>query len=176
MMALLPGNQHVPEQTTVRISVQGKHSNTSKGNEVWLTEWQLDGENQSLGTVIENKPGWRMIYDRAFAATANDLIWTGKVKNKIELKFLKHPWSGLVKVSINEFNEEIDLYSEQDSEYIISLPIKGGGHNNKCCAMVCIVYMRIYICCLLAGIFASCSFSGVGYVLYSFSFFGCCSL
>lgn len=107
---------------TIDILATGEKNIKSNASEVWITRVIIDNEKYDVSNInLEN--GWEL-KDGSIVSYKNqpkNIKMNFKCKNEVKIYFLKHPWSGIVKVIDKDSESTIDLFSEKacDYEYII---------------------------------------------------------
>lgn len=112
----------------LRINATGQHTKGAQGNEVWV---QVTGESASCDRLREwNKIDKAWNYKSGYLiANQNDpakLTWAGFLSptHDCRLLFIKHSWSGIVKIVYNNELTIIDLYSTKGGTEEFALTVK----------------------------------------------------
>ena len=103
------------------LETTGKKNSESNGYEVWIDGIIVDGKDVDLST-IELDEGWGAngrIYSNG------DTKYSLKVnlgyKESVQIRFIKHPYSGVVDVITENKNQTIDLFSETEMTEIYTI-------------------------------------------------------
>lgn len=111
--------------TNIQVTANGTSSSNSKGTEVWIKDIIIDGVSQDLNSFLVNE-GWenrgQLVSYEMQPATLDFELYGGE---KIEIVFLKHPYSGNVNIRSKYKEETVDLYSEIEEEYIYKVELEG---------------------------------------------------
>ncbi|WP_145139439.1 DUF6020 family protein [Paenibacillus sp. Y412MC10] len=109
------------ERGFIEITVLGEQNKNAKSSEVWVKEINVDG--QALNNKDLNLNQWS-IKDGVPESSQKDsnLFWSGLVNKEIKVSFVSHPWSGKVKISSNNYEKVIDLYSEVAISKDLTIP------------------------------------------------------
>ncbi|WNS42738.1 DUF6020 family protein [Paenibacillus sp. MMS20-IR301] len=112
------------QSSLVTITASGEKNPLSNSSEVWITGVVVDGLEMDLSEV--NRPNsWELREGSLISFTDQpaSLQIPFQRSEKIEILFLKHPWSGQVNIQENSVSEKVDLYSTEASSY--SYEVKG---------------------------------------------------
>lgn len=85
----------------------------ARGSEVWLLRASVNGRPFSLD-AFEHGDGWQRNENGelvALTGTTSSAHWRGWVRGALTLELLRHPWSGLVRVTVNGQTQDINLYA-----------------------------------------------------------------
>lgn len=111
----------------VNIEALNSKNENSLGFETWITSINIDGKGVDLSSINLNN-NW--IYKNE-----SNVIFTNALEKNMPLKlsldaaryisitFVKHKWSGTVRVSNESYQEVIDLYSQDGSSAICNITI-----------------------------------------------------
>jgi hypothetical protein len=108
------------------ILATGEKNPSAESREVWLLEVLADGRTQippqafSVDGAWEMRDGVLLSYQEQPAR----LRWCGPVERQMVLRFLAHPWSGVVQVEWNGELQRIDLYHPSQSAREAALPAR----------------------------------------------------
>lgn len=108
----------IEEQSTniceLVIETTGTHNPKSNGTEVWIDGINVDGNDIDL-SAIELAQGWEL-NGRIFSK--GDTQYYLKIelpyKECLQIRFIKHPYSGIVNVIYGDKKNIIDLFAEQE--------------------------------------------------------------
>ena len=106
------------------IEIEGEKNENSKGTEIWINSISRDGEFLDLNNVFLGE-GWE-IRERIFNTGEKCTSWKIYIRSKQEtvITFVKHPYSGIVKITDPEGKTEIiDLYSPEEVIYEYSYTV-----------------------------------------------------
>lgn len=105
----------------VSITCVGEKNAQSQGTEVWLLSIQNQKVNASL---LEKNNGWIRFLTSdavmAFGGKNESFRYKGVLSGDSIIRLLRHPWSGFVKISVNQQSHIYDLYSQNSSEFSVS--------------------------------------------------------
>lgn len=124
----------IPTQTLnnhLTISVMDNHNKDSKGYEVRLSGIILNDTSIPLSSLEINSDNWSYNDEVIWSETkkASFDLYLPKAKS-IQLKFVKHPWSGYVNVdNNNSYNRIIDLYDFSGDELLLNVPVIVNDYN-----------------------------------------------
>jgi hypothetical protein len=85
----------------------------SKGTEVWIDAIYIDGRKVKIDDVVSDSNDWKVRDEVIYCAGRPASFRVhADVDHEIKVVFIKHPWSGKVKVRfVNGASEILDLYS-----------------------------------------------------------------
>lgn len=105
------------EKIDIKISITGKKNNLSKGYETRILEVIINGEKISLEKFLKDSDTF-VLSDGMILGYSGELIITVPKNVEVSIRFLKHPWSGIIEITDKLPNKEkIDLYSKNDEVY-----------------------------------------------------------
>ncbi len=155
------GNNIYPKQySSANITISTVSGiNNNLGHEVWITECNVDGKPINLSELkLDN--GW--IYkedsDTIFADLSNanltPLLLSFNKANSIDIHFIKHAWSGMVKISDGTKSELVDLYDKSGGSYIYekTTDTKHIAIDIKCYAIISLVILLYSLCTIFYNI------------------------
>ncbi|MDD5367994.1 MAG: hypothetical protein PHQ40_02820 [Anaerolineaceae bacterium] len=123
--ALYPGIN--PPAITLELYATGERNPVAKGSEVWVEGISV-GLLKLAPETLFRQGKWE-IREGVPAAVSGEpavMTWSGQSIGPVKLAFLSHPWSGIVKVTVNGETEIVDLYSSSEAgsrkEVILRLP------------------------------------------------------
>lgn len=100
-----------------KIYLLEKRNKHAKSSEVWIENIAINDISIDL-SCFYSQHGWVLEQDGRIRSSVigSDLCTTFRMKknykNKIYIKLLKHQWSGIVVVRLNDTEKEIDLYTD----------------------------------------------------------------
>ncbi len=109
-----PLTVHVPKTgTALYIEPLNEKNALSKGTEVWIDAIYVDGNRVNVHDVVSGAAGWEARGDGICCTGGSGLLRVQTdVDHEIKVVFIKHPWSGKVKVRfVNGPTKILDLYS-----------------------------------------------------------------
>lgn len=103
------------------IETMGINNSKSNGKEVWIDGISVDGKDIDLSTLKLEK-GWESV-GRVYSIGDSKycLKIEAQYKNKIEIRFIKHPYSGIVKVVFGDKEKILDLFAEEEKVEIYTI-------------------------------------------------------
>jgi hypothetical protein len=110
----------------LEITATGQKNQAAQGSELWVTGlFRADDTQVNSGEYIMNgewevRDGVPLSYLHQPAT----LIWQGELDGDLQLRFLSHPWSGVVTVTWDGAAQTIDLYSPTGTRKDMVLPVK----------------------------------------------------
>ena len=119
-----------PQNNMINITATGDKNLESNAAEVWITQIKLD-ENEIPLSGIELENGWFYRAEEDVLVSYPDsqsytLNLNAGYAEEAEILFIKHDWSGEVKVGVNHKDKAIvDLYSEVGDNYFYELELEG---------------------------------------------------
>lgn len=131
MIVIMFRNQFIPKiysPTDITIIILKDADERAIGKEAWLTSIYVNGTNQKLSSFIDKteKNSWTLKDNILFGDATqgnNELsLHFSKVKS-IQLNFVKHPWSGVIEITINDSKYKHNLYDEVGDELRIDIPV-----------------------------------------------------
>ena len=110
-MPSVPSPLWVWSEVTIT-SLNQRDPSEGKGSEVWLLRAFNGGRRLSL-TEFEDDGIWMLGDNGELIAPGvyGTLRWRGWVHRALDLEFLRHPWSGVVRVTINGQDRDVNLFS-----------------------------------------------------------------
>ena len=109
--------------TDVTITPLNARDPAAQGSEVWLLRARMSGRPFSL-EAFEHDGAW-VWRDHgelvALTGTTAPLRWRGWVRGELMLELLRHPWSGLAQVTVNEQVQEVNLYADPADAQTLTL-------------------------------------------------------
>ena len=113
--------------TDVTITPLNARDPAAQGSEVWLLRARMSGRPFSL-EAFEHDGAWVWRDHGELVAptgTTAPLRWRGWVRGELTgeltLELLRHPWSGLARVTVNEQVQEVNLYADPADAQIVTL-------------------------------------------------------
>ena len=96
----------------VTITSLNQRDPEGQGSEVWLLRAFNGGRRLSL-TEFEDDGVWMLGHNGELIAPGvyGTLRWRGWVHRALDLEFLRHPWSGVVRTTINGQTRDVNLFS-----------------------------------------------------------------
>ncbi len=119
-----------PQNNMINIIATGEKNLESNAAEVWITQIKLDETEISLSD-IELENGWfYKAEEDALVSYPDSQSYTLNLNvgyaEEAEILFIKHGWSGEVKVEVNYKEKAIvDLYNEVGEDYFYKLELEG---------------------------------------------------
>ncbi len=117
-----------PKPQTFRIVATGEKNLQAKSSQVWLTKLS-SGESNLLPLNLMCKGPWSRMDSALVSLQENQpatLVCTIETTDDILLEFVKHPWSGEMRLFYGSEKIEQDLYSPENSGMQIRLPVHIG--------------------------------------------------
>lgn len=120
------GNSIFPRQyinTDITISSSDGKNLNALGNEIWITEVNVDDKAINLADLRLNT-GWiyktdaNAIYADLSDMTFEPLSINVKKANTLKIQFVKHSWSGVIEINDGTKNEIVDLYDKSGSSFV----------------------------------------------------------
>lgn len=122
---------NILEENSIQIIATGTHNVYSNAAEVRISKIFIDEQEINLSELPVSE-GWFYKKSEGLICypqkTENNLKIDLPKAKKIQLQFIKHPWSGIVKVLNDKEENIIDLFDEIGSDYIYEF--KGKINNN----------------------------------------------
>lgn len=115
-----------PKSQNLEIIATREQNPASMGNEVWLASISLP-DNSLVDVLDANQTGnWETVDNIHVSRNTEiaSLSWQEIPASNVQLRFVSHPWSGIVRVVWDNNIYEIDLYSDQSTEKTITLSQK----------------------------------------------------
>jgi hypothetical protein len=111
----------LPARTLVAITATGEKNEASIGSEVWVTSVAPDGKELGLPQLLAD--GWELkSLGELFSARGSIAFELERYKN-LRIRFVAHPWSGIVEVATPAGAERYDLYRPSENEGWLDLDI-----------------------------------------------------
>ncbi len=109
--------------TDVTITPLDARDPAAQGSEVWLLRaWMNDRLFPLDAFTHEGAWVWRDNGELvAPTGTTAPLRWRGWVRGELTLELLRHPWSGLARVTVNEQVQEVNLYADPADAQTVTL-------------------------------------------------------
>jgi hypothetical protein len=109
--------------TDVTITPLNARDPAAQGSEVWLLRASINGRPFPLEAFTHDGAWvWRDHGELvALTGTTAPLRWRGWVRGELTLELLRHPWSGLARVTVNEQVQEVNLYADPADAQIVTL-------------------------------------------------------
>lgn len=109
--------------TDVTITPLDARDPAAQGSEVWLLQARMNGRPFPLEAFTHDGAWvWRDNGELvAPTGTTAPLRWRGWVRGELTLELLRHPWSGLARVTVNEQVQEVNLYADPADAQIVTL-------------------------------------------------------
>jgi|GEM_PF-4712945 len=110
----------------LKITATSNHNTVARGSEVWLLSAYDSTDSNITIEHLPQSPGWELQKNAIVASgqQPTTLTWNGLTySDNLQLTFLSHPWSGIVEIRMDNTIQEIDLYSETETNVLVSLPI-----------------------------------------------------
>ncbi len=111
--------------TDVTITPLDARDPAAQGSEVWLLQARMNGRPFPLEAFAHDGAWvWRDNGEPvAPTGTTAPLRWRGWVRGELTLELLRHPWSGLARVTVNEQVQEVNLYADPaDAQTVTLMP------------------------------------------------------
>lgn len=109
------------QEVPISIEANEQVSVNSKGNEVWILEIKYDNKNMDLEKITRPN-GWQYKENALIATVTNNPIYIEVPKaKKINIKFMKHAWSGNVTIKDGNGIKQMNLYDSNYNEYIYTV-------------------------------------------------------
>jgi len=125
LLFVIPINTTSPSFHTLKVVATGQHNPQAKGSEVWLYSIQtgngleLNRANLSLSQGWEYRDSTLLSYKEQPAI----IEYIGFINGDLTLTFGSHPWSGQVRILLDDNEKVVDLYSANTTSKTIVLPI-----------------------------------------------------
>ncbi|MFL5357137.1 DUF6020 family protein [Archangium sp.] len=143
----------LPWRFTLEVAAMGEKNAASQGSEVWV----LGLEDETSGKPLpleptrrsgswEVKDGGQMSLGRPEAT----LRWEGRFEGDAVLKLVRHPWSGLARVTLNGESQTVDLFSPSSEMWV--LPLRADPHANASLVVLVRLSELLSIALLLLGV------------------------
>jgi len=109
--------------TDVTITPLDARDPAAQGSEVWLLQARMNGRPFPLEAFTHDGAWvWRDNGELvAPTGTTAPLRWRGWVRGELTLELLRHPWSGLAQVTVNEQVQEVNLYADPADAQTLTL-------------------------------------------------------
>jgi hypothetical protein len=109
--------------TDVTITPLDARDPAAQGSEVWLLQARMNGRPFPLEAFTHDGAWvWRDNGELvAPTGTTAPLRWCGWVRGELTLELLRHPWSGLAQVTVNEQVQEVNLYADPADAQTLTL-------------------------------------------------------
>jgi len=111
--------------TDLTVTPLNERDPAAQGSEVWLLRAWMNGRPLSL-EKFEHDGSWvRRDHGELVAPTGTtaSLRWRGWVRSELRLELLRHPWSGLVRVTVKEQVQDFNLYADPASEQTMTVTL-----------------------------------------------------
>ena len=144
---------------TIRITAVGNNEGLKegqRGTEVWLKQVMIDNEQVDLSEVPLTD-GWeyRDGFLLSYQDQPNSIILHLPAAKSVKLKFLSHPWSGMVVIDNGYECKRIDLFNPDMEGTNIEIPIEGIQKTFQGVADVLqILSCYVFLCYILYILFA----------------------
>ena len=107
----------VEDRVNLEIAATGQANPQSRGSQVWITVFgprsaRFNAQDLIASAHFDSTWGIESSVLRHLDGPAK-LQWSGDVGPGFVIEFVRHPWSGIVDVSVNGSVRRLDLYSEQ---------------------------------------------------------------
>ncbi|WP_430111641.1 hypothetical protein [Paenibacillus sp. B1-33] len=115
-------NLNETKNITVEITPLSEKNINSKSNEVWVKRVSVAGKELDLLSMDHNE-NWQFKNNMLLhnsSQSSDSLKWNLNVSGEVGIEFVSHDWSGKVKVSINNNEQVIDLYNENQTTTTVS--------------------------------------------------------
>ncbi|MDP5238447.1 hypothetical protein Q9Q94_02845 [Uliginosibacterium sp. 31-16] len=115
----------VENRVDLEIAATGQTNPQSRGAQVWIPVFGSHSASADAKELIDGAH-----YDSSWGAESSvlrhlvgpaKLQWSGRVGPGFVIEFVRHPWSGIVDVSVNGRVRRLDLYSEQNASLRLTL-------------------------------------------------------
>ena len=113
----------VEDRVILEIAATGQANPQSRGSQVWITVFgsaRFNSQDLIASAHFDSTWGTENKVLRHLEGPAK-LKWSGDVGPGFVIEFVRHPWSGIVEVSINGSVRRLDLYSEQKAATRLTL-------------------------------------------------------
>ncbi len=109
--------------TDVTITPLNARDPAAQGSEVWLLQARMNGRPFPLEAFTHDGAWvWRDNGELvAPTGTTAPLRWRGWAHGELTLELLRHPWSGLARVTVNEQVQEVNLYADPADAQMVTL-------------------------------------------------------
>jgi hypothetical protein len=117
-----------PTRHTIEVVATGQKSAQAQGSETWLYGiTQGDAPAIPISTFAPDE-GWATKDEALLAAGPGPATarWEGILEPGAQLRFLAHPWSGIVEVRIDGASQTVDLYSDSPATRNVPIPPETG--------------------------------------------------
>ncbi|MCX4268718.1 MAG: acyltransferase family protein [Lachnospiraceae bacterium] len=131
IVAFIFRNQFLPKiyhSTDVIISVLEQNDPASNGKEAWLTGIKINGNTQDLLYFVNKNEANSWIFQNGallgdYTQDRNQLFLNFSKVRSIQLKFVKHAWSGVIEIATNNTKNIYNLYDPIGEELKIDVPV-----------------------------------------------------
>ncbi len=120
---VIPSNppRALPSYHTITVDATGERNPSSQSSEVWVLGLPDNTPPEHIGQHVTTTGTWEQ-RDTAFLSYQNQpasLTWSGWATPGGAFTLLRHPWSGIVIVTVDGKQERVDLFTTDSGSYVV---------------------------------------------------------